>query len=254
MAGTDLDGIVALVTGGAVGIGRAICLDLAASGAKVIATDREEPAGTVAEVREADGEAIGIVADVTDPGAMARAVRSGVATFGGIDVLVNNAGIFASLKPRPFAEIPLAEWRTVMEVNVLGSAVAATAVLPAMRARGAGSIVNISSTTALKGTAWLAHYSASKGAILAMTKTMARELGPESIRVNAVAPGFTVSAGVEQNAEQTAKMRGAAAGSRVLGREMAPSDIVGAVRFLASSQSGFITGQTIVVDGGAHFH
>jgi NAD(P)-dependent dehydrogenase (short-subunit alcohol dehydrogenase family) len=141
-----------------------------------------------------------------------------------------------------------------MDVNVLGSFVAARSVLPAMRARGGGSIVNIASTTALKGTAWLLHYSSSKGAILAMTKTMARELGADSIRVNAVAPGFTVSSGVEQNSTHTAKMRANAAGGRVLQREMTPDDIVGAVRFLAGPESGFITGQTVVVDGGAYFH
>jgi len=122
-----------------------------------------------------------------------------------------------------------------------------------MRERGGGSIVNIASTTALKGSA-LPHYSSSKGAILALTKNLARELGGDDIRVNAVAPGFTVSAGVEQHADETARMRANAAGSRVLRREMLPQDVVGAVRFLAGPWSGFITGQTLVVDGGAYFH
>jgi len=254
MSPSGLDGTTALITGGGVGIGRAICLELAAAGAAVVVTDRGDTSATVEAITAAGGRAVGVTADVTSPTEMAAAVQAAVDAFGGIDVLVNNAGIFASLKPRPFEEIDLDEWRTVMDVNVLGSFVSAKSVLPAMRARGGGSIINIASTTALKGTAWLLHYSSSKGAILAMTKTMARELGADGIRVNAVAPGFTLSSGVEQNSEHTAKMRANAAGGRVLQREMTPSDVVGSVRFLAGPESGFITGQTVVVDGGAYFH
>jgi NAD(P)-dependent dehydrogenase (short-subunit alcohol dehydrogenase family) len=253
MSQGELDGKVALVTGGAIGIGQAICQDLAAAGARVIVVDRGDTAATVAAIQSAGGEAIGVAADVTSESDMAAAAQAGIETFGGIDILVNNAGLFASLAQRPFEDIPLDEWRLVFEVNVLGSAVAAKSVLPSMRARGAGAIVNIASTTALKGSA-LPHYSSSKGAILALTKNLAREFGPHWIRVNAVAPGFTVSAGVEQNTGETAKMRANATGSRVLQREMIPSDVVGAVRFLASPQSGFMTGQTLVVDGGAYFH
>lgn len=253
MSSSDLYLLVALVTGGAIGIGRAICQDLASAGASIIVVDRVDTTETVDAVRAAGGKAIGVSADVTSESDMASAVRAGIEAFGGIDILVNNAGIFASLEQRPFEEIPLAEWRLVYEVNVFGSALAARSVLPSMRERGGGSIVNIASTTALKGSA-LPHYSSSKGAILALTKNLARELGPHWIRVNAVAPGFTVSAGVEQNAEETAKMRARAAGGRVLQREMLPGDVVGAVRFLAGAQSGFVTGQTVVVDGGAYFH
>jgi NAD(P)-dependent dehydrogenase (short-subunit alcohol dehydrogenase family) len=253
MSQGELDGQVALVTGGAIGIGQAICEDLAQAGARVVVVDRGDTTATVEAIRSAGGEAIGVAADVTSEAAMAAAAQAGIDAFGGIDILVNNAGIFASLVQRPFEDIPLDEWRLVFEVNVLGSAVAAKSVLPSMRARGGGAIVNIASTTAFKGSA-LPHYSSSKGAILALTKNLAKELGPNWIRVNAVAPGFTVSEGVEQNADETAKMRANAAGSRALQREMVPFDVVGAVRFLASPQSGFITGQTVVVDGGAYFH
>ena len=249
----ELEGVVALVTGGAIGIGQAICLDLASAGARLVVLDRGASEETVAAIRAAGGEAIGVAADVTDETAVAAAVDSGIAAFGGVDALVNNAGIFASLPQRPFEAIPLDEWRLVFEVNVLGSAIAAKQVIPSMRARGGGAIVNIASTTAFKGSA-LPHYSSSKGAILALTKNLARELGPDAIRVNAVAPGFTVSSGVEQNAAETASMRANAAGSRVLRREMVPDDVVGAVRFLVGPASGFITGQTVVVDGGAYFH
>lgn len=251
---TRLTGMTAIVTGGGLGIGQAICQDLAAQGVNVVVTDRADAGETVAGITSAGGNAIGVVADVTRPEEMEEASRAAHASFGGIDILVNNAGIFASLQPRPFEEISLEEWRSVMEINVLGTFVATKAVVPFMRSRGAGSIVNIASTTALKGTALLLHYSSSKGAVLAMTKSMARELGPDAIRVNAVAPGFTVSSGVTQYAEHTATMRSRAAGGRVLQREMAPADIVGAVGFLAGPASGFITGQTVVVDGGAYFH
>jgi len=250
---TELTGRVAVVTGGGAGIGREICLDLASAGADVVITDRSDPSAVADEIVAAGGRAIAVMADVTSESDMAAAVAAGIEVFGGIDILVNNAGIFASLKNRPFEDIPLEEWRLVFDINVLGSAVAVKSVLPSMRTRAAGSIVNIASTTAFKGSG-LPHYASSKGAIIALTKSLAREFGGDVIRVNAVAPGFTVSAGVEQNADQTAKMRANAAGSRVLKREMMPDDIVGAVRFLAGPASAFITGQTIVVDGGAYFH
>ena len=245
---------MALVTGGAIGIGRAICVGLAAAGAKVVVADRSDPGVTVAAVEKAGGQALGVVADVTSETELAEAVSATRRSFGGIDVLVNNAGIFASLSPGPFERLEADDWRTVLEVNVIGSFLAAKAVVGPMRERGGGAIVNIASTTALKGTAYLLHYTSSKGAILAMTKGLARELGGDGIRVNAVAPGFTVSAGVEQNADRVEAMRRSAAGSRILRREMVPGDIVGAVRFLAGPLSGFMTGQTIVVDGGAYLH
>jgi NAD(P)-dependent dehydrogenase (short-subunit alcohol dehydrogenase family) len=175
-------------------------------------------------------------------------------SFGGVDVLVNNAGIFAGLTPGPFELLEADDWRRVLEVNVIGSFLAAKAVVGPMRERGGGRIINIASTTAFKGTAYLLHYTSSKGAILAMTKALARELGGDGILVNAVAPGFTVSAGVQQNADRLEAMRQNAPGSRILRREMVPGDIVGAVRFLAGPSSGFMTGQTIVVDGGAYLH
>ena len=253
-SGPELAGSVALVTGGAIGIGRAICLGLAAAGARVVVADRADPGATVAEVEKAGGEALGVVADVTSELELAEAVRATMDSFGGVDVLVNNAGIFAGLTPGPFELLEADDWRRVLEVNVIGSFLAAKAVVGPMRERGGGQIVNIASTTALKGTAYLLHYTSSKGAILAMTKGLARELGGDGIRVNAVAPGFTVSEGVEQNAGHVEAMRQNAPGSRILRREMVPDDIVGAVRFLAGPRSGFMTGQTIVVDGGAYLH
>lgn len=254
MAGGELTGSVALVTGGAMGIGRAISVGLAAAGAHVVVADKSDPAAVVAEVEEAGGQALGVFADVTSESDLEAAVGAATRRFGGIDVLVNNAGIFAPLRQGPFDKITAAEWRMVMDVNVLGSFLAARAAVGSMRQRGGGRIINIASTTAFKGVPFLLHYTSSKGAVLAMTKALARELGSEGILVNAVAPGFTVTDGVEQNADRVAAMRQNAPSGRVLGREMVPGDIVGAVRFLAGPQSGFITGQTIVVDGGAYLH
>ena len=250
----ELAGATAVVTGGAVGIGRAICLELARAGARVVALDRGDAAPVAEEIIAAGGEAIAVAADVTSEAEVRAAVDAAADRFGGVDVLVNNAGIFASLEAGPFDEIPVELWRTVMDVNVLGSFIAAKSVVGSMRERGGGRIVNIASTTAFKGVAHLLHYTSSKGAVLAMTKALARELGTEGILVNAVAPGFTVSAGVETNADHVARMRTNAPTGRVIQREMVPGDVVGAVRFLAGPSSGFITGQTIVVDGGAYFH
>lgn len=252
MTAGELSGSVALVTGGGSGIGAAICRDLAGAGARVVVIDRADPGPVVEEIAAAGGEAIAVLADVTSESDMEAAAARAVEAYGGIDAVVNNAGIFASLPQRRFERIPAEEWRLVFEINVLGTVFAVRAALPALRERG-GAVVNIASTTALKGSA-LAHYSSSKGAILALTKNLARELGPDGIRVNAVAPGFTVSAGVEQHADETAGMRARAASGRVLSREMLPGDTVGAVRFLVGPGAGFITGQTLVVDGGAYFH
>jgi NAD(P)-dependent dehydrogenase (short-subunit alcohol dehydrogenase family) len=250
----ELTGRVALVTGGAMGIGREICFELARDGAAVVVVDRSDPAETAAAIIQNGGQALSVAADVTSEEDMARATAAAVETFGGVDILVNNAGIFASLQPKPFTEIDLTEWRAVMDVNVLGGVIAARAVVGSMRERGGGRIVNIASTTAFKGVAFLLHYTSSKGAVLAMTKALAKELGADDILVNAVAPGFTVSSGVEENAGHVNRMRDNAPTSRSVQREMVPGDIVGAVKFLAGPGSAFITGQTIVVDGGAYFH
>jgi NAD(P)-dependent dehydrogenase (short-subunit alcohol dehydrogenase family) len=252
--GQELAGSVAFVTGGAIGIGRAICTGLAAAGAQVVVVDRSDTGATVAEIEKEGGTALGVTADVTSERELADAVSAAAQAFGGIDILVNNAGIFAGLVPGPFDQLSADDWRRVLDVNVIGSFLAAKAVVGAMRQRGGGRIINIASTTALKGTAYLLHYTSSKGAILAMTKALARELGGDGILVNAVAPGFTVSEGVEQHADHVSAMRQNAPASRILRREMVPGDIVGAVRFLAGPQAGFMTGQTLVVDGGAYLH
>jgi len=234
--GRPLAGKVAIVTGGAKGIGHAVAADLAKRGADIV---------EAAFYRRLD---------VRDPADWATAVDDAQEAFGGVDILVNNAAIFSTLKRRPFEEIEAAEWRRVMEVNTLGIFLACRAVLPALKARGGGRIVNISSGVAFKGNPGMAHYVASKGAVVSLTRALATELGRYKILVNSVAPGLTLSDGVLENPELLEGAREFSVRTRALAREMTPADLVGAVAFLAGPDSAFITGQTIVVDGGAYYH
>jgi NAD(P)-dependent dehydrogenase (short-subunit alcohol dehydrogenase family) len=173
---------------------------------------------------------------------------------GGIDILVNNAGLYASLAMRPFEQIPVDEWRQVMDVNVMSMFLTCRAVVPRMRERGGGRIVNISSGTPFRGVPFLLHYVTSKGAIVALTRALAKELGGDEVLVNCVAPGFTMSAGVEENPEVVEQLRDVSVSSRTLRRDQVPEDVVGAVVFLCGPGSTFVTGQTMVIDGGQYFH
>ena len=173
---------------------------------------------------------------------------------GRIDVLVNNAGLYASLAMRPFNEIPVDEWRQVMDVNVLSMFLTCRAVVPRMREQGGGKIVNISSGTPFRGVPFLLHYVTSKGAIVALTRALARELGKDGIHVNCVAPGFTMSEGVRQHPEVVEALRDVSVSARTIQRDQVPEDVVGAVVFLCTAAADFITGQTMVIDGGQYFH
>lgn len=242
---------VIVVTGGAQGIGRAIAEGLAADGARIV----------IADLRGADEAAaalgadhLGVAVDVSDPDSCAAMAAAALERFGRIDGLVNNAGIYATLVPKPMEEIDLAEWRRVMDVNVLGLHLATRACLPALRAAPDARVVNIASGTPFKGVPFLLHYVASKGAVVAMTKALAKELGGDGILVNCVAPGFTMSDGVHANPVQIEKLQEISVAARVIRRDQLPEDVVGAVVFLCSSGAGFITGQSLVVDGGAYFN
>ena len=236
-----LEGKVALVTGGAQGIGNAIADGLAAEGATVVIADLDPPEN-------------GIRADVADEADVRRMVDETIERHGALDVLINNAGLYASLEMRPFTEIPLDEWRQVMDVNVASMFLTCRAAVPVMRDRGGGKIVNISSGTPFRGVPFLLHYVTSKGAIVALTRALARELGKDNIHVNCVAPGFTMSAGVEANPEVVEKLRDVSIAARTIQRDQLPEDVVGAVVFLCSPEADFITGQTMVIDGGQYFH
>ncbi len=250
----QLAGKVAIVTGGAMGIGYAVAEALAERGAALVIADVAGAVDAAGRLAAQGARAIGVKADVAsehDTTAMADAAAS---AFGGVDILVNNAGIYASLKPKPFEEIDPAEWRRVMEVNVFGIFLCARAVLPAMKARGGGRIINISSGVAFKGNPNMAHYVASKGAVVSLTRALATELGAHRILVNSVAPGLTLSDGLRANPELMAGVKERSLRGRVLARDMLPADLVGAVAFFAGPDSAFITGQTLVVDGGAYYH
>ena len=236
-----LEGKVAVVTGGAQGIGRAIVEALAGAGATVAVADLNPPED-------------GIRADVSSEEDVATMVEAAADRFGRLDILVNNAGLYATLPMRPFTEIPLEEWRQVMDVNVASMFLTCRAAVPVMRRQGGGKIVNISSGTPFRGVPFLLHYVTSKGAIVAFTRALAKELGKDGVLVNCVAPGFTISAGVEAHPEVVEKMRDVSVAARTLQRDQLPEDVVGALVYLAGPGSEFVTGQTIVIDGGQYFH
>jgi len=255
MAGR-LEGRVAIVTGGGHGIGRAYALRLAHEGASVVIAEIDERAALAVaqELQSAGHQAIGLRTDVSDKDSVERMAQAAVARFGRIDVLVNNAAIFATvpMSRAPFDEITVDEWDRMMGVNLKGTWLASCAVIPVMRSQGYGKIINISSGTALKGSPSRIHYVSSKAAILGFTKTLANEVGRDNICVNCVAPGSTLS---EENPDDgIVKMRTAATATRALKRVQTPEDLTGAIVFFASADSDFITGQTLVVDGGSCLH
>jgi NAD(P)-dependent dehydrogenase (short-subunit alcohol dehydrogenase family) len=246
----QLDGKVAVVTGAAQGIGKAIAGGLAREGARIVVADLQR----AQEAAASYPDGVGLTVDVSREGDVARMVSETVERCGSLDILVNNAGLYASLEMRPFTEIPLDEWRRVMDVNVASMFLACRAAVPAMRERGGGKIVNISSGTPFRGVPFLLHYVTSKGAIVALTRSLAKELGKDSIHVNCVAPGFTMSDGVEAYPEVIEKLRDVSVAARTIQRDQVSEDVVGAVVFLCTPGADFITGQTMVIDGGQYFH
>jgi NAD(P)-dependent dehydrogenase (short-subunit alcohol dehydrogenase family) len=245
-----LDGKVAVVTGAAQGIGRAIAEGLAEAGARIVIADVKG----AEEAAAAFTDGVGIMVDVADDAAVQRLADEAVERCGSIDILVNNAGLYASLEMRSFEQIPLDEWRQVMDVNVASMFLTCRAIVPIMRANGGGKIVNISSGTPFRGVPFLLHYVTSKGAIVAFTRALAKEIGKDNVLVNCVAPGFTMSAGVESHPEVVEKLRDVSVSARTIQRDQTPEDVVGAVVYLCGPGSDFVTGQTIVIDGGQTFH
>ena len=241
---------VAIVTGGAQGIGKVYALRLAAEGAKVAVTDILDTEPVVSEIIGQGGEAIALRNDVADQESTQAMARDTMERFGRIDVLVNNAALFAPIPARPFEEIPLDEWDQVMSVNVKGLFLCSKAVVPYMKAQGSGVIINISSTTTLKGVPGLLHYVSSKGAVTAFTRALARELGDFGIRVNTIAPSHTLSEAVVAKGQPNLGV----AATRAIKRESYPADMAGTLVFLSSDDSDFMTGQMIVVDGGSYMH
>jgi NAD(P)-dependent dehydrogenase (short-subunit alcohol dehydrogenase family) len=245
---------VAIVTGAAQGIGAQYARALAAQGAAVSVIDLLDPSSVATAIVEAGGKALALRTDVTNPDAVRDMVAATLERFGAVDILVNNAALFGNLTLKPFEQIESSEWDKVMAVNVRGAFECTKAVAPAMRRRKYGKIVNIASGTVFKGTPMLLHYVASKGAIVAMTRCLARELGDDGIRVNTLAPGLTLSESVRDNpAWSEAVIRNNVA-TRAIKREATPDDMLGTLVYLCSADSDFVTGQVIVVDGGAVMH
>ena len=248
-----LAGRTAIVTGGAKGIGRHYSFALAAEGARVMIADIADGEEVAREIAAAHGanSVASAIADVSDEGAVSRLVAAAIERFGRIDILVNNAALFAPLAEQKCTEIDVATWDQVMAVNLRGPFLMVKHVAPHMQAQGYGKIINIGSGTAYRGIPWMLHYVTSKGGITAFTRALARELGEHGIRVNTLAPGFTLSDTVlAENPGHVHTARERAVASRSLKRDESPQDLLGALVFLASAESDFITGQTIAVDGG----
>jgi len=252
--GTRLKDKVAIVTGGANGIGRAYCLRLAAEGAKVVVADIDAKSAEEAArmIQAQGGESLAIRTDIADQASTQEMALKTNQKFGRIDILVNNAAIFSrpAVSRVPFWEISPQEWDRLMNVNIKGAWLCTCAVLPFMKTQKSGKIIHQSSVAFHMGLPNYAHYVASRGAIIGLTRAMARELGEFNIQVNSIAPGSTLA---EENpsAARIANLERAAS-PRAIKRIESPEDLVGALIFLASSDSDFITGQTIVVDGGAY--
>lgn len=251
-----LAGRVALVTGSAHGIGKAYAQRLAREGASLVIADLDGGAASAVadELTRSGGKAIGVQVDVSDPASTNVMGRLAIDAFGKVDILVNNAAMFSRVPMSrvPFEQLEIGEWDRMMAVNLRGMWLACRAVVPQMRAQKYGKIVNISSSTVWERTPTRIHYVTSKAGVIGFTRNLAAELGTDNITVNCVAPGSTLSE--ENPSDQTVQFRSLAAKNRAIERLQKPEDLVGAVAFFASPDSDFITGQTLVVDGGSVYH
>lgn len=248
-----LDGKTAIVTGAAKGLGREFALRLAGHGARVLAATRKDMANldkTVSLIKESGGRAEPFRADVSQESDAQDMAAAAQRIFGSLDILVNNAAVYDGLKRKLFTEIDPAEWDLVMNVNVKGAFLTARAVFPYMRDQGYGKIVNLASEVFFTGSHGFAHYVASKGGIIGLTRALAVELGPHNICINCVAPGFTDTE-ASRNLADTAKYD---TSKTPLRRMEKPEDLSGAVAFFCGPASDFITGQTLLVDGGRAMH
>jgi 3-oxoacyl-[acyl-carrier protein] reductase len=250
----DLAGKTVIVTGGGKGIGKVYAQEFAKAGANVVAADIDEAAAiAVADAIARDGGAAhGLGADIASEQPVAAMTRAALDKFGAIDVLINNASLMSVLPRRSWLEIPVEEWDRVMAVNLRGMFLTCRAVFPAMKAQGRGKIVNISSSRVFEGSPNRLHYTTSKAGVIGFTRALAREVGEFGITVNAVAPGLTASD--TQVASTSGNYLAARSSGRAIDRVQVPDDLVGAVMFLSSPASDFMTGQTLLVDGGKSMH
>jgi NAD(P)-dependent dehydrogenase (short-subunit alcohol dehydrogenase family) len=247
-----LSGKVAIITGAAQGIGAEYARALSAEGAAVIVADVLDANPVVTAINDNGGKALAVHCDVTNPASVKAMVAATLERFGRLDILVNNAALFGNVKRKPFEEIESDEWDRMMAVNVRGSFECTKAVAPTMRSQKYGKIVNIASGTVFKGQTMLLHYVTSKGAIVAMTRSLARELGDDGIRVNTLAPGLVMSENVKNNWAPGQVQN--TVNTRAIKRELTPEDMCGTLVYLCAPESDFVTGQVLVVDGGAVMH
>lgn len=245
---TPLNDRVVVVTGAATGIGRVYADRLAADGARLVLSDIAEPAD--AARLNVQGRSAFVRADIRDAAQVSQVFARAIELFGRCDALVNNAALFTTLAKKPFEDLSVAEWEQVLGVNVIGPFLCTKHAVEVMKKQGSGKIINIASNVVHKGLPQLLHYVASKGAIVAMTRALARELGPHGITVNAVAPGYVYHEGT---AARDGGRNEVVKQLRALGRTLTPDDLAGTIAFLCSADSDPITGQTIVVDCGEVF-
>lgn len=246
-AGNLLADRTIIVTGAATGIGQAFALGCAAQGANVVVADMNTADETVAAVEQAGGRALAVRVDVADDASVRTMAEAATSRFGRIDGLVNNAAYFREVKLTPFEDLDPVQWDRIFAVNVKGIWQCCKAVMPAMRRQGKGSIVNIASVVAVAGQPGYLHYVASKGAVLSMTKGLAKEVGPRGVRVNVIAPGFVIT---DATRNRPLEWQQSFLKARAISREQKPEDLVGTALYLLSDLAGFVSGQTIVVDGG----
>ncbi len=248
-----LEGKVAIVTGAARGLGKAISLGLAREGAKIVAADIDFKAcrAAVKEIREEGLTAMALKIDVVEEEDTLRLAQETIDRLGAIDILVNNAAIYYGISWKPFDQISIEEWDRVMAVNVRGIWQCVKAVVPQMKKQGKGKVVNMASSVFFTPPGAFCHYIASKGAVIALTRALATEVGAYGINVNAVAPGPTMTEATKMGMSEERALKAAERTS--LKRLEQPEDIVGAVVFLSSAESDFIAGQTIIIDGGRAF-
>ena len=247
----QLEGKVALVTGAARGLGRAYVEAMATEGASVVAGDVRECGETIAAVEAAGGQALGINLDVADMASCRAMVEQAKERFGRVDILVNNAALYGALSGGRFDDIPEDAWDDTMTVNVKGIWNCCKAAVPAMRETEGGSIINISSLAAVFGLPFALHYTVSKGAVIGLTRGLARELGRDWIRVNTVSPSAVMTEGTtEFMGDKLERAKQVIASGQTLQRNLETEDLVGTIVYLASDASRFVTGQNIMVDGG----
>ena len=249
-----VEGRVAIVTGAAQGLGATYARALAAEGAKVVIADRDSGASVVEEIRASGGEPIDVPTDVREEEATLELVAKTIEGFGKLDILINNAAIFTAVERKGFDEISVDEWDLMHAVNVRGTWLCCRAAVAEMRKQQYGKIINISTSRIFQGVPFFLHYDSTKGAVLAITRSLCKEVGDEGIRVNCIAPGSTMSENVRKRTNWQGSGAAVQLANRMIKREQLPEDLVGAVLFLSSAESDFVTGQTMLIDGGVSTH